>query len=173
MKRLELTLVRWMTHLNIGLTLGLLIWLASLPGTSHAHGVTAGELELDHPYAVPSAVGEAHGKAYLRGITNSGANTERLLGASTPVAAKVELHSLKPDANGLRGTQVEAIVLPAKTTTRLRHTGDYQLTLIDLKKPLKDGDRFDLTLNFEHAGVKTVKVWVQTPRDTAASHTTR
>ena len=173
MKLSELTLVRWMTHLNIGFILGLLMWLASLSGTAHAHGVTAGELELDHPYAVPSAVGEAHGKAYLRGITNSGANTERLLGASTPVAAKVELHSLKPDANGLRGTQVEAIVLPAKTTTRLRHTGDYQLTLIDLKKPLKDGDRFDLTLNFEHAGVKTVKVWVQTPRDTAASHTTR
>jgi len=124
MKLSELTLVRWMTHLNIGLTLGLLIWLACLAGTSHAHGVTAGELELDHPYAVPSVVGEAHGKAYLRGITNSGAHTERLLGASTPVAAKVQLHSLKPNANGLRGTQVESIVLPANTTTRLRHTGD-------------------------------------------------
>jgi len=47
-----------------------------------------------------------------------------------------------------------------------------ELTLIDLKAPLKDGDRFDLTLNFEHAGAKTVKVWVQTPRNAAASHTT-
>ncbi|PJC11378.1 MAG: copper-binding protein, partial [Comamonadaceae bacterium CG_4_9_14_0_8_um_filter_60_18] len=33
-------------------------------------------------------------------------------------------------------------------------------------------DKFDLTLNFEHAGAKTVNVWVQTPRDAAASHTT-
>jgi len=127
-------------------------------------------LELDHPYAVPSAPGESHGKAYLRGIANAGTRPERLLGASTPIATKVELHSLKPDANGLRGKQVDAIDLPAKSVTRLRHTGDYQLTLIDLKKPLKDGDRFDLTLNFERAGSQTVKVWVQTPRDAVPAH---
>ena len=170
MKFSELTLLRWMTHLNIGLALGLLLWLASLPSTGHAHGVAAGDLQLDHPYAVPSAPGESHGKAYLRGIKNAGSQPEKLLGASTPVAARVELHSLKPDAQGLRGKQLEVIDLPAKTLTPLRHTGDYQLTLIDIKAPLKDGDRFDLTLNFEHAGSKTVKVWVQTPRDAAAAY---
>lgn len=170
MKFSELILVRWMAHPNVGAALALLIWLATLPFPGHAHGVSAGDLELDHPYAVPSAPGEPHGKAYLRGITNSGAHVERLLSASTPIAAKVTLHSLKPDANGLRGKQVESIDLPAKSVTKLRHTGDYQLALIDLKKPLKDGDRFDLTLNFEHAGSQTVKVWVQTPRDAAGSH---
>ncbi len=137
---------------------------------SHGHGVGTGDLQLDHPYAVPSAVGESHGKAYLRGIKNTGAQPERLLGASTPVAAQVKLHRLTPDANGLRGTEIERIELPPKSETRLRHTGDYQLSLIDLKKPLKDGDRFDLTLNFERAGTQTVKVWVQTPRDVAATH---
>lgn len=172
MKLSELTQVRWLTHLNIGFILGLLMWLASLPGTGQAHGVTAGDLELDHPYAVPSAVGESHGRAYLRGITNRGAHADRLIGASTPIAAGVKLHSLRPDAHGLRGMEVPAIELPAKSTTRLRHTGDYQITLINLKAPLKDGDRFDLTLNFEHAGSKTVNVWVQTPRHAAASHTT-
>ena len=170
MKFSEPTLVRWMMHLNLGAALAMLIWLASLPLPSHAHGVNAGDLQLDHPYAVPSASGEPHGRAYLRGITNSGTHAERLLSASTPMAAKVTLHSLLPDANGLRGKQVDAIELPAKTTVRLRHTGDYQLTLIDLKTPLKDGDRFDLTLNFEHASSQTVKVWVQIPREAQASH---
>ncbi len=150
--------------------LGVLTWLALWPIAGHAHGVSVGELELDHPYAVPSAPGEPHGKAYLRGITNAGTQPERLRSASTPVAAKVVLHSLKPDANGLVGKQVDAIDLPAKTLTKLRHTGDYQLTLVDLKAPLKDGDRFDLTLNFEHAGSQTVKVWVQTPRDASQAH---
>jgi len=154
----------------IGFTLGLVVWVASWSASALAHGVAAGDLQLDHPYAVPSAPGESHGKAYLRGIKNAGAHPERLLGASTPVAAKVELHSLKLDANGLRGKQVGAIELPAKTVIRLRHTGDYQLTLIDLKAPLKDGDRFDLTLNFEHAGSQTVKVWVQKPREAATAH---
>lgn len=170
MKFPELALARAMTHLNLGAVLALLIWLATLPLPGHAHGVSVGDLELDHPYAVPSAPGAPHGKAYLRGITNAGAQTERLLGASTPVAAKVELHSLKADAHGLIDTRIDAIDLPAKTVTRLRHTGDYQLTLMGLNAPLKDGDRFDLTLNFEHAGSHTVKVWVQTPRDAASAH---
>jgi len=137
---------------------------------SHAHGVSQGDLQLDHPYAVPSAVGESHGKAYLRGIKNTGAQADRLLSASTPVTAQVRLHSLNPDANGLRAVAVNVIELPAKTTTLLRHTGDFQLTLMGLKKPLIDGDRFDLTLNFERAGSQTVKVWVQTPRVVPTSH---
>ena len=132
--------------------------------TAQAHGVSKGDLELDHPYAVPSAPGESLGKAYLRGIHNTGAMPDRLVGVSSPIAASVALHSLKREASGLQEQRVEFIVLPPKTVTLLRHTGDYQLTLMDLKKPLKDGDRFDLTLTFEHAGTQTVKVWVQTPR---------
>lgn len=137
---------------------------------SQAHGVSQGDLLLDHPYAVPSAVDESHGKVYLRGIKNTGAQADRLLSASTPAAAQVRLHSLNPDANGLRAVAVNVIELPANTTTLLRHTGNYQLTLMGLKKPLIDGDRFDLTLNFERAGSQTVKVWVQTPRVVPASH---
>ena len=46
--------------------------------------------------------------------------------------------------------------------------GEYHLMLIDLKRPLKDGERFDLTLRFERAGERTVTVWVQVPRGEAA-----
>ena len=144
--------------------LGLSVGLASWHLTAHAHGVNAGDLTLDHPYALPSAAGVTHGKAYLRGISNAGVQPDRLLGASTPVADTVTLHRLWPHATGLREELAETIGLPAKTTIRLRHTGDYQLTLLGLKTPLKDGDTFALTLRFEHAGIQTVKVWVQTPR---------
>jgi hypothetical protein len=82
----------------------------------------------------------------------------------------VALYRLTPEAQGLRPEAVSVIELPAKTTVRVRHTGDYQLTLIDLKTPLKDGDRFEVTLNFEHAGSQTVQVWVQTPRAASVSH---
>ena len=142
----------------------LLVLLAGGHLTADAHGVNAGDLTLDHPYAVPSAAGATHGKAYLRGITNAGVKPDRLLGASTEVAEKVTLHRLLPHATGLREELAESIGLPAKTTVRLRHTGDYQLTLLGLKTPLKDGDTFALTLRFEHAGSQAVKVWVQTPR---------
>jgi copper(I)-binding protein len=154
------------------LALACLIGLAVLPFARnvHAHGAQAGDLLLDHAYAVPSAPGEALGKAYLRGIKNSGGQADRLLSASTPVAGAVLLQSLKKHGNGWHAEAVAEIELPPKATTLLRHTGDYQLLLRDLKQPLKDGDRFDLTLKFARAGTQTVKVWVQTPRDVHADH---
>jgi copper(I)-binding protein len=159
-------------HLSRRLALTSLIGLAVLPidRYAHAHGTQAGDMLLDHAYAVPSVPGTAVGKAYLRGIKNASGQADRLLSASTPVAAAVELQSLKTHGNSLHAETVSAIELPPKATTLLRHTGDYQLLLRDLKQPLKDGDRFDLTLNFARAGAQTLKVWVQTPRDTHADH---
>lgn len=143
--------------------------LATAP-QAQAHGTQTGDLLLDHAYAVPSVPGEPHGKAFFRGIKNAGGQVDRLLSASTPVAEAVELQSLKKQGASLHAETVNAIELPPKATTLLRHTGDYQLLLRHLKQPLKDGDRFDLTLNFARAGTQTVKVWVQTPRDAHAGH---
>jgi copper(I)-binding protein len=143
-----------------------LVALTLLATAAHSHGVTHGDLVLDHPYAVPSLVGVHNGAAYLRGINNRGDKPDRLLSGSSPVAARVELHRMTIDTSHvMRMRQVLAIELPPQTMTPLRHNGEYHLMLMDLKQPLKDGDRFDLTLNFELAGRQTVKVWVQTPRD--------
>ena len=146
-------------------------WLVfAVPLLAVAHGVSKGDLLIDHPYAVPSEPGESVGKVYFRSIQNKGDHAERLLGASTPQAARVVLHRLTPEGQSLQATPVPSIELPAQSTTKVRHTGDYQLTLIDLKTPLKDGDRFDVTLNFEHAGSQTVQVWVQIPHAAPAGH---
>jgi len=163
-------MLRAWTQLNIGLSLGLLAWLLSLSPLAQAHGSAAGDLQIDHPYAVPSAPGAAVGHAYLRGLRNAGHQPDRLLRADTPAAASVQLHRLGHDGHEVPDSRVQAIELPPNTTVRMRHTGDYQLRLIDLKTALRDGDRFDLTLHFEHAGAKTVQVWVQTPRAPQAAH---
>jgi copper(I)-binding protein len=70
-------------------------------------------------------------------------------------------------AGVMRMREVPGIDLPPGETTSLRHSGEYHLMLMNLKQPLKDGDRFEMILNFERAGTQTVKVWVQTPRDAA------
>ncbi len=152
-------------HRRRGLAALALGALLAVSAGVQAHGQKAGELTLDHPYATPSLAGTSNGAAYLRGITNRGDQPDRLLGASTPVAARVELHRMTLDAGVMRMREVPFIELPARSETPLRHGGHHHLMLIDLKRPLKDGDRFDLTLNFERAGTQTVKVWVQTPRD--------
>jgi len=164
----RLSLNQSIRRLSVGLALPLILWCCAFGAA--AHGSHAGDLLLDHAYAVPSAPNQTDGFAYLRGIKNSGAEADRLLSASTPIAVAVDLQSLKKNSNGLYAETIHAIELPGKTTTLLRHTGDFQLLLRGLKQPLKDGDRFDLTLNFARAGSQTVKVWVQTPRVQAQTH---
>ena len=147
------------------LSLATALMVLSLAGASaYGHGTAAGDLQLDHPYAVPSLAGVNNGAAYLRGIQNKGQQPDKLLSASSDVAARVALHRMRLDAGVMRMREVPFIALPAGQTTLLRHGGEYHLMLMDLKRPLRDGDRFDMTLNFERAGRQTVRVWVQTPR---------
>lgn len=90
----------------------------------------------------PALAGVSNGAAYLRGIQNKGDQPDRLLSASSPAAARVELHRMALEAGVMRMREVPAIDLPPHTVTPLRHNGPYHLMLMDLKQPLKDGDRF-------------------------------
>ena len=150
---------------RFGAWITIVVMALAASGWARAHDERVGDLTLNHPYATPSLAGSANGAAYLKGIRNRGEQADRLLAASSPVAARVELHRMTLDNGVMRMREVPSIELPPKGDTPLRHGGEYHLMLIDLKQPLKDGDRFDLTLRFERAGERTVKVWVQTPRD--------
>jgi len=147
------------------------IALLVLMPTAFAHGVKAGDLRIDHPYAVPSRPGLSTGAVYFRAISNTGSQPDQLLSAHTPTAASVELHRMEMDGDVMRMRAVPAIELPAKSEVRLRHStpSGHHLMLLELKAPLKEGDRFPLTLTFQRAGEREVMVWVQTPRDGGAS----
>lgn len=136
-------------------------------GNACAHDFRVGELSIDHPYATPSLPGVKTGAAYLRGIRNKGSAPDRLIGASTPVAERVELHTRQTEGDVVRMREVSAIELPPGQEVQLRHGQPQHLMLVGLKKPLKAGELFDLTLRFEHAGQITVKAWVQQPRAAA------
>lgn len=146
--------------------LGAALW--ALGGTAAAHGFQLGALRIDHPYATPAGEGVANGAVYLRGIKNTGAQPDRLLSASTPVAQSVALQRVETEGGVARMRPVEAIDLPAKTVVPLRHGGPWHLALVGLKRPLAVGERFAITLRFEHAGEREVTVWVQQPRGAAA-----
>lgn len=131
-----------------------------------AHGTSIGDLVIDHPYAMPSLNGVSSAGVYFRGIQNQGDKDDRLLSATTSAAARVAMHRMALDGTVMRMREVSAIPLPAHGITPIRHnSGEYHMMLMELKQPLKKGDRFDITLNFERAGRQTVNVWVQTPRD--------
>jgi len=135
-----------------------------------AHDFKLGPLRIDHPYATPTPAGSTTGAAYLRTLRNTGDQADRLVGASTPAARTVEIHRSVVDAGHvMRMRAIDGIDLPPRAELKLRHGGDHHLMLIDLKAPLKNGDRFALTLRFQRAGEREVTVWVQQPRDAAGS----
>jgi copper(I)-binding protein len=132
----------------------------ALAPAAWAHGSSQGDLRVEHSYATP---GSTEAVVYFRCIRNEGDKPDRLLGGNTAVAVSVEMQRMVQQAGTRTPVAIAAIELPARTMTPMRHNkGEYRLLLKGLKQPLKDGDRFDLHLNFERAGALLVQVWVQT-----------
>lgn len=123
-----------------------------------AHDFKLGDLRLDHPWARATAGPARSGAAFLT-IHNSGA-ADRLLAASGEVAERIEFHTHRMEGDIIKMRRVEAVEVPAGGTARLQ-PGSYHIMLIGLDEPLKEGDRFPLTLTFEKAGETTVEVAVE------------
>lgn len=130
-----------------------LLLAAALPSAAQTGSVT-----VEQAWARPTVAGQKVGGTYL--TLNNGGGADRLLGASSAAAAKVELHSMKMDGDVMRMRKVEAVDLPAGQTVALE-PGGYHLMLVGLKQPLKAGASFPLTLRFAKAGELEVEVKVQ------------
>ncbi len=79
------------------------------------------------------------------------ANDAALVGAETPAAGRVELHSMTMEGGVMKMRQVGRIGLPAGKAVKLA-PGGLHLMLFDLKQPLKPGSKVPLTLTVEAAG---------------------
>jgi copper(I)-binding protein len=133
---------------------------------AHAHGGHAGDVEITHPFATPSVPGARNGAAYIATLENTGKQPDRLLRISTPIAARAEIHTMTQDAAGvMRMREVGEIALAPGAAIKMRPgEGGFHFMLIDLKQPLKDGDSFPMTMEFEHGGKVELKVVVQVPK---------
>ncbi len=137
---------------------------------ANAHGVKVGAIRIDHPYATPSLNG-ATGAVYFKSIKNDGKTVDQLVGARTSVSESVEIHEMTMEGEVMKMRALSQVTLPVGSAVSFKHgqANGYHLMLIGLKKPLKDGDRFPVWLQFKQAGEVEVMVWVQTPRAGATS----
>jgi copper(I)-binding protein len=132
---------------------------------ARAHGGHAGDVEITHPYATPSVPGTKNGAAYIATLENTGKQPDRLLRVSTPVAGRSEIHTMTQDAAGvMRMREVGEIALAPGAVIKMRPGGGFHFMLFDLKQPLKEGDTFPMTMEFEHGGKVELKVVVQVPK---------
>lgn len=126
--------------------------LVSSIGTSFAQ--SKGDLEIEKPWARATAPGASVGGGYLV-IRNKGAAGDRLVGVTSPASARVEMHEMAMEKDVMRMREVKGVDVPAKKSVEFR-PGGFHLMLMELKAPLRQGDKVPVTLRFEKAGeVKT------------------
>jgi len=133
-----------------------------------AHDYTHGSLKIAHPWARETASMARAGGAFMS-IENTGDTADKLLKAASPMAARVEVHTVIREGDVMRMREVPALELAPKSTTELK-PGGYHIMMMELKAPLKVGDRFPLTLTFEKAGPVTIDIVVEKMSGPAPDH---
>ena len=125
-----------------------------------ADDVRAGDLVISQGWSRATPGGAKVGGGYVT-IENKGRAPDRLISVSGDVAGKIEIHemavtngvmTMRPLENGLA-------IAPGKTVKFA--PGGFHLMMMDLKTPLKQGDKVSVTLEFEKAGKVTASLDVQ------------
>jgi copper(I)-binding protein len=125
-----------------------------------AEEVKAGDLVITQAWSRATPGGAKVAGGYLT-IENKGSTPDRLIGGSADVADKVQVHEMATN-NGvmtMRPLDKGLAIEPGKTVKLA--PGGYHLMLLDLKSPLKQGDKLPVTLEFEKAGKVKLSLDVQ------------
>ncbi|WP_236206710.1 MULTISPECIES: copper chaperone PCu(A)C [Pseudomonas] len=142
----------------------------SLPWKRHALAVLmllagaaaqAAELSLGDARAQPSDW-DATAAVVVLDITDTGAQGDRLVGASTPRAWRVDLQTTVRIGEARRVMTLVSFGVPPGGVLKLAPMGSH-LTLVGLKGALEDGERFPLTLRFARGGEVTIEVRAERP----------
>ncbi|OGA15767.1 MAG: hypothetical protein A3I63_05240 [Betaproteobacteria bacterium RIFCSPLOWO2_02_FULL_66_14] len=108
------------------------------------------QVTVEKPWARATAPGATVGGGYLT-IRNGQASGDRLVGASSPAAARVELHVHLREGEVMKMRQVPALEVPAGGVLELKPGGAH-LMFMAIGKPFKEGERIPVKLKFEKAG---------------------
>ena len=151
---------RRMTKLS--LTERSLVFCCALAVSSSAlcdHGYRTESLRVIHPFARATPPGARTGAVFFT-VDNASNQTDRLLRASTPIAAGVVLHQMAVDDGVMKMRAVPSLEVRPGGRLELKPSG-YHLMLLDLKQPLKIGEKFPLTLTFERGGAILLSIVVE------------
>jgi periplasmic copper chaperone A len=139
--------------------------IASIATAAFAAQFTKGALVVDTPIAMPTAPGQPHGAIFIQEIRNSGKTPDELIGARSAVSKTMEVHRMSMENNVMKMREIPGIAVPAngKVAMPRGNPNGYHLMLMNLNKPLQEGDTFPVTLIFKNAGEQQVTVEVKKP----------
>lgn len=128
----------------------------ALPAAAQDAKPKAAGVAVSTPWARATPGGAKVGAAFLEMSAPAGA-ADTLKAAKSPVAGVVELHTHTQSNGVMQMRRVDDIPVPAGSKVVMK-PGGFHIMLMDLKKPLKEGEAIDLTLVFEKAGEVKVTV---------------
>lgn len=131
--------------------------LLATPALAHEFGAKG--VSVIHPWVRATPGGSSISAAFLE-IKSADGVSDRLVGAKSTVAGRVELHTHIHEGDIMKMRRVDSIAVPPGTSVVLKPSGDHVM-LFDLKGPLKEGDPFKLTLVFEKAGEIEVEGYIE------------
>lgn len=133
---------------------------------AQAHSHKFKQLEIVHPWCIETS-DAAKPVVVSMTIKNAGKRPDRLLSASTAVAAKAELREGgTPEAEG---PVIRAVPVGGHGEVNLKRGGPH-IVLSGMKKALSPYDSFFMTLRFERAGKVEVEVVVEESSFLEAPH---
>ncbi|MGI9403624.1 MAG: copper chaperone PCu(A)C [Hyphomicrobium sp.] len=120
----------------------------------------AGSLMIDRPWARPTIGSSKNSAAYMT-LSNNGDSADKLLAVKSDAAEHVALHESRMDGEIMRMVPVkDGIEVPPHGEVELKPLG-LHVMLMGLHKPLKEGEKFPMTLVFAKQGDVKVEVKVE------------
>lgn len=109
-----------------------------------AHAETAKPVQIQQAWARATAPGQSVGAAYMALVHHENIT---LIAADSNAAGSVEIHSMEMKNGVMKMRMLEELPLKAGKVVKLG-PGGLHLMLFDLQKPLKVGEKIELTLCF-------------------------
>ncbi|HEY2527297.1 MAG TPA: copper chaperone PCu(A)C [Xanthobacteraceae bacterium] len=136
-------------------SLALLTAVVAVAPAAFAQTGNTSTIAVEQPWARATPAGARTGAVYMT-LTNKANTADSLTGASSDVAAKVQIHEMAV-VNGVMQMRelANGLAIPAGGSVTLK-PGSYHVMLIGLKKALTAGETVPLTLTFAKAGTISV-----------------
>jgi len=144
----------------IRITCFALAFVLALGGTAAAEEYSVGTIQIGNPWTRATPKGSTVAGAYMT-ITNKGSAPDRLVGGSSAVADRFEVHSMVMDGGVAKMRPVDGgLEIKPGETVELK-PGGFHVMLTGLKQPLDKGQKIKATLEFAKAGKVEVEYMVE------------
>src|SRR5712691_9173756 len=139
-----------------GLSIRLAVLAAAIAAVLHGREAAAadfsiGSIQIGNPWTRATPKGADVAGAYMT-LNNKGTGPDRLIGGSSPVAGRFELHRMTVEDGVMKMRPVEGGLEVKPGETIELKPGSLHVMLLGLKQPLEKGQKVKGALVFEKAG---------------------